>query len=333
MREACFENLLQVLGRGVPERVPLFEFILNQRLYPQYSGYSTEPGWGTLAWARMAAIANMRLGYDYACMVGSSFAFPAKPVESKASRSMSDMAIIVDRASFDAYVWPDPDACDYSGISTVAGELPVGAKVIVYGPGGILENVMALAGYEGLCYLLADDPQLVEDLFNEVGTRFVRFYANCLRECGIGAILHCDDWGFKSQTMLPTALMRQYVFPWHQQIVADVHAAGYPAMLHSCGNLEDVMEDVIEVMRYDGKHSYEDTICPVETMYERYQGRIAILGGIDVDFLCRATPAEVSARARALLQRSAERGGYALGSGNSIPAYVPDENYFAMINS
>jgi len=31
-----------------------------------------------------------------------------------------------------------------------------------------------------------------------------------------------------------------------------------------------------------------------------------------------------------LLAQTAERGGYALGTGNSVPDYVPDENYFAM---
>jgi uroporphyrinogen decarboxylase len=33
------------------------------------------------------------------------------------------------------------------------------------------------------------------------------------------------------------------------------------------------------------------------------------------------------------LAQTAERGGYALGSGNSIPDYVPDESYFAIIRA
>jgi uroporphyrinogen decarboxylase len=67
--------------------------------------------------------------------------------------------------------------------------------------------------------------------------------------------------------------------------------------------------------------------------YERWGERIAILGGIDLDFVCRSTPAEVHARSRAMLERSATRGGYALGTGNSVPEYVPVENYFAMITA
>ena len=86
-------------------------------------------------------------------------------------------------------------------------------------------------------------------------------------------------------------------------------------------------------MKYDARHSYEDNIMPVEEAYEKYNGRIAILGGIDLNFLCTQTPENIYRRSRGMLERSAERGGYALGSGNSIPAYVPYENYIAMIRA
>ena len=35
-------------------------------------------------------------------------------------------------------------------------------------------------------------------------------------------------------------------------------------------------------------------------------------------------------RSKAMLERTAGRGGYALGSGNSIPPYVPFEKFQAM---
>jgi uroporphyrinogen decarboxylase len=72
---------------------------------------------------------------------------------------------------------------------------------------------------------------------------------------------------------------------------------------------------------------------PVEEAYERWGGRIAILGGMDVDFMVRATPAEIIRRSKLMLGRAAGRGGYALGTGNSVPEYIPDENYFAMTSA
>jgi uroporphyrinogen decarboxylase len=205
--------------------------------------------------------------------------------------------------------------------------------MVTVDPDGVLETVIKLVGYERLCYLAIDDPALVEDVFTEVGTRLVRYHTLCARQQGIGAMVSSDDWGFKSQTMLPPTMLRKYVFPWHKQIAEAIHAAGHPAMLHSCGRVMPVMDDIVDDMRFDGKHSYEDTICSVEEMYELYHERIAILGGIDMDFLCRSTPEKVHARSKAMLERAAGRGGYALGAGNSIPEYVPMENYFAMISA
>ena len=108
------------------------------------------------------------------------------------------------------------------------------------------------------------------------------------------------------------------------------HSHGKPCILHSCGYFNDILEDVIEDMRYDGRHSYEDNIMPVEEAYELMNGRIAVLGGIDMNFLVSGTPEAIYDRARAMLERTADRAGYMLGSGNSIPEYVPHENYLAL---
>jgi uroporphyrinogen decarboxylase len=84
-------------------------------------------------------------------------------------------------------------------------------------------------------------------------------------------------------------------------------------------------------MKYDGKHSYEDKILPVEQAYERLNPEIAVIGGLDLDFICRKTPREIYSRACGMLEKTSRRGGYALGSGNSIPDYTPYENYLAML--
>ena len=89
------------------------------------------------------------------------------------------------------------------------------------------------------------------------------------------------------------------------------------------------MDDVIDYMKFDGKQSFEDAILPVEQVYKKWGGRIAILGGIDVDFITRSNPEEVRARSQAMADMTGYKG-YALGTGNSVPPYIPIENYFAM---
>ena len=58
-----------------------------------------------------------------------------------------------------------------------------------------------------------------------------------------------------------------------------------------------------------------------------------MLGGIDVDFLCRASEPEIRKRVRETIDAMAPDGGYCLGSGNSIPDYVPAHHYLAMVEA
>jgi uroporphyrinogen decarboxylase len=148
----------------------------------------------------------------------------------------------------------------------------------------------------------------------------------------VGALVSNDDWGFKTQTMMAPSDMRKYVVPWHKKIAEVIHKAGKPAILHSCGNFKYIMDDIIEDIQYDAKHSFEDTIMPVEVAYETYGSRIAILGGLDVNFICRSSPDVIKKRAFSMLERAKGKGGYALGTGNSVPDYIPLENYLAMIS-
>lgn len=330
-REPNFENLLKVLRREKPARPTLFEFFLNQRLFRRVTGQDVKAEWGTTDFWRWAMEAYRRLGHDYVTVTASRFGFPKDDRHRESSVSLNDAPMITDRRSFDAYPWPDPAAFP-SGLDPLGADLPHGMKLIVWGPCGVLENVIALTGFDNLCLLLVDDPPLVQDLFNAVGSRLVRYYQLSAPHPAVGACISNDDWGFKTQTMLAPADMRRYVFPWHKRIVEVIHAAGKPAILHSCGNLTVVFDDIINQMKYDAKHSYEDTILPVEDAYRHYGRRIAILGGVDVDFLCRSTEEQIRQRSRALLKLTAS-GGYALGSGNSIPEYVPDENYLAMVET
>jgi len=57
-----------------------------------------------------------------------------------------------------------------------------------------------------------------------------------------------------------------------------------------------------------------------------------VLGGIDINILSGGTPDGVREKTRQLMETCGARGRYAVGSGNSVPSYVPVENYLAMID-
>jgi len=92
-----------------------------------------------------------------------------------------------------------------------------------------------------------------------------------------------------------------------------------------------VMDDAI-ALGIDAKHSNEDAVAPYEEWINRYGDRIGLLGGIDVDLLCQNKPEDVFKMVPERGQRyHGMANGYALGSGNSIPDYVPIDGYLAMV--
>ncbi len=333
--EPDFYNLLLILKGMKPERPTLFEFGINNRIIGKLTGEYYEDTSSRIAPFRRLIKSFINAGYDYTTISAwrtNTLSFPKGTSEKKESRSLNAGNLINDRASYEKYKWPDPEKGDYDIYYDLRSELPDGMKLIASGNGGLLENVIDLVGFENLCIMCLVDETLTKDVFDSVGSRLLRFYEIVAPIDTIGACIVNDDWGFKNQTILSPEMLKRWVFPWHKKIVEAIHSAGKSAILHSCGQLKDVMDDIIDDMKYDAKHSFEDQITPVEKAFEYWGKRIAILGGIDIDFLARRTPVEIIQRSIAMLEKGLSQGGYALGSGNSIPEYIPDENYLAMIS-
>jgi len=330
-----FGQLLKVLHREKAGRPVLFEYFTNNGLNALLAG---RPGFEPSTrdeLFRMTIDAFHHAGYDHVTIPARFFRslkFETAAHEKKASLSQNAGAVITCEEEFRRYPWPDAEEGDYAVFDLYAAMLPAGMKFITPGPGGVLENVTDLVGFERLCYMIYEEPELAAEIFNAVGSSLLQYYEICSSFESVGAVIVNDDWGFKTQTIFDPDHMRELVFPWHRKIVAAVHARHKPAILHSCGNIYGMLEEIINDLGYDAKHSYEDVILPVEEAWLQWGDRIAILGGIDMDFLATRTPEEVAARAARLLKLTGSKG-YALGSGNSIPPFIPVENYLAMISA
>jgi len=330
--------------QGEPDRVPFFELFVNQPVMEAVLGRKFPPDSATPENARLRArgLAEfyLRTGYDFVA-TNSTYGFPRKKNLATDNTGLgggrrefvnTEVSTIPDRAAFEAYPWPEPADGHFAPVEAAAAALPEGMKVKPLGPGGVLENVMWLMGYQNLAFALADDPRLVEQVFEAVGSRLVEVFRRFAAFEQTEFINLGDDMGFKTQTMLPPELMRRHVFPWQKRIVEVIHARGKVAVLHACGNLGAVMEDII-ACGWDAKHSFEDVIMPVGEVKRRWGSRLALCGGLDVDKLCRLSVQEVGDYTRALIRECAPGGGWCLGSGNSIADYVPVEKYAAMLEA
>ena len=323
-----FDVFLKALKGGKTPRPVLFDFLMSEHIAQPLVGKPEDDTPLAVFKRNTAALAAM--GYDYAAAIPPSFYFTSNSAHSKESATMDETQAVADWADYEKYQWLEPDDRIPEYLSAAARLMPEGMKLFVFGPSGVLENASAILGFSNMMMKLYEEPELVKTVVDGVGSRLLRYYELALQVPEVGVIMCNDDWGHKTQTMMSPRHMREYIFPWHKKAVAAAHNAGRPAVLHSCGEHRAIMDDIIGDMGYDGKHSYEDTIQPPEQAWEQFGGRICIMGGMDMDFMCRATPEDVYARARAMLLKTRENGHYMLGTGNSLARYLPLPQYAAM---
>ncbi len=233
---------------------------------------------------------------------------------------------------FEKYPWPDPKTVSDRSLVWYEENLPDEMCLIGHAPGHFAEYLTWLMSYETLCFALYDNRDLVaaiadrlKEIFQGVLERLVQF--DCIK-----AILASDDMGFKTGTLISPVDLREFVLPGHKALAEMTHAAGRPYLLHSCGNLREIMPDLLDDVKIDARHSFEDVIEPVTDAKTAYGDRIAVLGGIDVDFLCRANEQAIRQRVRDTLDICMTGGGYCLGTGNSVANYIPLDNYLTMLD-
>ncbi len=196
----------------------------------------------------------------------------------------------------------------------------------------VFEILSFLLGYETLCYAVVDMPDLVDAILGKVGAFYVDFTRLLADFPKAAVIWGSDDLGFRSGTMMSPGFLREKILPWHARCAETAHAKGKPYLLHSCGKIDAIMPDLLDTVRIDGRHSFEDAIQPVTEAKRLYGDRVSILGGIDMDFLCRSGEAEIRKRVRDTLDACMKGGGYCLGTGNTVANYVPLDSYLAMLD-
>ncbi|NNE47172.1 MAG: hypothetical protein HKN37_10980 [Rhodothermales bacterium] len=339
-----YNRFLRVLRRERPDRVPLIELgihptVINTMLDEPtvLSGSVRDIMTETV---RRSVRAHHRLGYD---VVKTSAIIPWDVDRLHARGGVSSGALDVSRAwanesegpiatldDLERFAWPQPSDVDFQPVDVATSELRDGMGLIGFS-GGVLEFTMDLIGMERFMLATVLDPGLVEAVVERVGQTIYSVFENYCEREEIRALWLGDDLGHKTGLLVSPRLLERLVFPWYQRYAALAHEHGRAFMMHTCGNTREVMGTLIDKVGIDAKHSFEDVIEPVERFVDRWGERIAVLGGVDVHLLTVGDETAISSRVREILEYAVPRCGYAAGSGNSIPDYVPAEHFLAMV--
>jgi len=357
-----FEHLRRVLMRETADGpVPLLEILADPEIMSEVTGIPypadrareifDDPASalnGSDAETAELGIALMELSLEFSRALGLDYVtmIPIVPLartraqlatsgrgQEETLRSWQDLheGVITSREEYQAYRWPSPEEISIFPVEWAATQMPEGMKVML-NYSGIFEDLKQLMGFETLAYATADDPALVDDILEQLTRIAEHTIGLAAAHPATGAVFYGEDMGFHTGTLLSPAFMKRHVIPRHKRIADACHRHGKPFLLHSCGNVVALMDDLIEVVGIDAKHSFEDKILPVEKWYARWGDRISIIGGVDMDILSRGSQEAVRSRTRQILEACAPGGGYCMGSGNSVANYIKLENYYAMID-
>ncbi|MCU0519714.1 MAG: uroporphyrinogen decarboxylase family protein [Anaerolineae bacterium] len=335
-----YRRMVDVAYNRRPDRLPVYEHLVNVAFMEKATGTQFE----ALAGGDDADLARY---FEYYCGFYHAMTYDTVSFEVCITEILPGGGALLGehpgpvqtRADFDRYPWDElPQrfwAVADRRFRALAATMPPGMKALGGVGNGIFEISEDLVGYEHLAYMSHDDPELYADLYRRIGdlmvtiwSEFLDRYADLFAVCRVG-----DDQGYKVSTLVAPHVIRQHMVPQYRRVIDLVHRAGRPFLWHSCGNIFAIMDDMIDA-GIDAKHSNEDVIAPFGAWIERFGDRIGLVGGIDVDILCRDDPQAVFERAVEMGRRfRSQARGYALGSGNSIPDYVPVEGYMAMIRA
>lgn len=246
---------------------------------------------------------------------------------------------IQNRTDFNEYPWDELSDMYWNKadplFKAISKCIPDGMKLVGGVGNGVFEISEDLVGLEYLAYMQVDNPELFTDLYKKIGDlmaaiwrQFLERYGKYYAVCRFG-----DDLGFKSGTLTSPRVICENILPNYKETLSIIKEAGIPFLWHSCGNIFEIMDAVIET-GINAKHSNEDGIAEFDKWIEIYKDRIGLFGGIDVDMLCQKKPQDIFNIVVEKGKRYRKTAnGYALGSGNSIPDYVPTEGYLAMIEA
>jgi len=370
--EPNVDRLYTALSRkGTPDRVPFMELFADGEVMAAILGkpldYFSRKLRSRREWEeRMLSLIEFyaTLGYDYvradtrdfeatvklyeqnkrvlsAGKIGSrAYRYKTIDVAAELNRgerlwANEDVGVIASWDDFKSFPWEDPETIaeeGNAGLEWVCDHVPSGMGVIT-GAGSVLEPVMWLMGIKNFYVSLYKQPDLVDAMFKKVGGLSIeRFKLAAKTSRRIVAFWGSDDWGYKNGLMISPAMMRRWVFPVHKKMAEIAHSRGSFYLLHSCGNLRAIMDDIIDYVKVDAKHSFEDTYLPVTEAKKLYGDRITLIGGIDMDVLARRNPKEVREYVCQVLKVCKPNGGYCLGSGNTVANYVSLENYLTMLD-
>jgi len=191
-------------------------------------------------------------------------------------------------------------------------------------------------GFRGMQNLLEDyilEPKNVHKLHKLVADTEQKLLSRAIEEVKPDGYMHSDDLGGQQALMMGPAHFREFIAPYYKQVWSTARKAGVHVWLHTCGNVQEIIGDLIDC-GLNVLHPIQKHTMDWNEVAAKWKGKIVFWVGMDVQhLLVEGTPDEVREEVRQMVKIfNSPEGGMIFASGNGIVGGTPFENIDAYLD-
>jgi uroporphyrinogen decarboxylase len=109
-------------------------------------------------------------------------------------------------------------------------------------------------------------------------------------------------------------------------------SAGRYVFQHSCGYIEDIFPDLIEI-GLDCYQTFQPELYDIEKVKDTYGGSLTFWGGLSTQrLLPYAPPEKIRSETARIMRIMGKNGGYIAAPTHAMPGDIPLENILAMLD-
>lgn len=240
--------------------------------------------------------------------------------------------VISSRDDLDKYKFPDPH--NKERFTYWQGMIDASKDIFIQGAIGfsLFERAWTMRGMENLLIDMISDEGFVDAFLD----RILEFNLGVIEEGAkfpVDAFHFGDDWGQQHGLIMGPKLWRRFIKPRIAKMYAKVHEAGLPVSIHSCGDVDELFPELIEI-GLNVLNPFQPEVMDVYEMKKKYGDKLSFWGGLSTQrTLPYGTPDDVRKEVKRLMQEIGAGGGFILSPAHAIPKDVPPENIAALIET
>jgi hypothetical protein len=242
-------------------------------------------------------------------------------------------SVIDDIEDWDDVVFPDPSEMDMESDAKkiLANYDPTRMMLRMDIPYCHFERFWAILGFENVMLAFYEDPDTVHKAMQQLTDYFIEKFRLIKKHYDVDILVCHDDWGANKNMFISPEMWRTFIKPELKRIIDATHALGMYYEQHSCGHVQEIIPDLIE-LGVDCIQPLMATCNDIPMIKREYGDKIVLFGACDTRGIVdlRATEEDVRRIVRTAVETCAPGGRFipsrvVYGAGNDWKRPIVEE--------